>query len=204
MMKIQLKTTRNYIPTNNFSTPPMTTFNPLIPPFNTLITHERRLRILPILLKQQTLLKKYFSSYSNTSFSYKPSKDITNCFIIMSDLDNKDIFNKSIKKFNLSIDKRYTVYIKVRYNLNMFFMLGNQFGFHYISDNSLSELYDDINIKLLEYFKLCPCRSAKLNRINAVHKYLELRELKAHLASDNSILGKTWKKFLLKWSKFEK
>jgi hypothetical protein len=69
----------------------------------------------------------------------------------MSDLDNKDIFNESIKRSNLSIDKRYTVYIKVRYNINMFFMVGNQFGFHYISDNSLSQLYDDINIKLLEY-----------------------------------------------------
>nr|YP_010160551.1 hypothetical protein K4Y30_mgp17 [Gymnopilus junonius]QRH17737.1 hypothetical protein [Gymnopilus junonius] len=59
-------------------------------------------------------------------------------------------------------------------------------------------------IKLLEYFKFCPCRSAKLNRINAVHKYLELRELKAHLAGDSTILGKAWKNFLFSWSKWEK
>jgi hypothetical protein len=37
-------------------------------------------------------------------------------------------------------------------------------------------------IKLLEYFKLNPCRSAKLNRINAVPKYYELRYLKTQLA----------------------
>lgn len=45
-------------------------------------------------------------------------------------------------------------------------------------------------IKLLEYFKLNPCRSAKLNRINAINKYLELRDLKAHLAEESTILGK--------------
>jgi hypothetical protein len=59
-------------------------------------------------------------------------------------------------------------------------------------------------IKLLEYFKLNPCRSAKLNRINAVPKYSELRGLKAHLAEESTILGKAWKKFLLRWGKWEK
>ena len=59
-------------------------------------------------------------------------------------------------------------------------------------------------IKLLEYFKLNPCRSAKLNRINAVPKYYELRGLKAHLAEESTILSKAWKKFLLRWDKWEK
>nr|UEV87081.1 hypothetical protein [Grifola frondosa] len=59
-------------------------------------------------------------------------------------------------------------------------------------------------IKLLDYFKLCPSRSAKHNRLKAINRYHELRDLKAHLATDNSILGKAWKKFLLKWDKWEK
>jgi hypothetical protein len=59
-------------------------------------------------------------------------------------------------------------------------------------------------IKLLDYFKLCPSRSAKHNRLKAIKKYYELKELKAHLATDNSILSKAWKKFLLKWNKWEK
>ena len=59
-------------------------------------------------------------------------------------------------------------------------------------------------IKLLEYFKLNPCRSAKLNRIKAVPKYYELRGLKAHLAGESTILGKAWKKFVLRWDKWEK
>jgi hypothetical protein len=57
---------------------------------------------------------------------------------------------------------------------------------------------------LLNYFILCPSRSAKHNRLKSISRYYELRELKAHLASENSILGKAWKKFLLRWSKFEK
>jgi hypothetical protein len=59
-------------------------------------------------------------------------------------------------------------------------------------------------IKLLDYFKLYPSRSAKHNRLKAIKRYHELRSLKAHLASDNSILGKTWNKFLLKWNNWEK
>lgn len=59
-------------------------------------------------------------------------------------------------------------------------------------------------IKLLDYFKLYPSRSAKHNRIKAINRYYELKELKAHLKTENSILGKTWKKFLLKWEKWEK
>jgi len=59
-------------------------------------------------------------------------------------------------------------------------------------------------IRLLDYFKLCPSRSAKQYRLKAIERYLELRDLKAHLSSPNSILGKAWKQFLLKWDKFEK
>jgi len=58
--------------------------------------------------------------------------------------------------------------------------------------------------QLLNYFILFPSRSSKHNRLKLISKYFELKELKAHLASDNSILGKTWKKFLFKWSNFEK
>nr|YP_009710748.1 LAGLIDADG endonuclease type 1 [Amanita thiersii]QFZ98696.1 LAGLIDADG endonuclease type 1 [Amanita thiersii] len=59
-------------------------------------------------------------------------------------------------------------------------------------------------IKLIEYFNLNHCRSAKLNRINAITKYFELRDLKAHLSEDSTILGKAWKKILLRWDKWEK
>jgi hypothetical protein len=59
-------------------------------------------------------------------------------------------------------------------------------------------------IKLLDYFNICPSRSAKHNRLKAIKRYLELRDLKAHLASPFSILGKIWTKFLVRWEKWEK
>lgn len=62
---------------------------------------------------------------------------------------------------------------------------------------------EEVN-KLLDYFLVCPSRSAKINRIKAINKYYELKELKAHLATNNSVLGLVWKKFLIKWDKWEK
>jgi LAGLIDADG endonuclease len=58
-------------------------------------------------------------------------------------------------------------------------------------------------INLLEYFKLYPPRSAKFARVKLIPKYHELRGLKAHKASANSVLGKAWKQFLIKWDSFD-
>jgi len=58
-------------------------------------------------------------------------------------------------------------------------------------------------IKLLDYFKLYKPRSGKLARINLIPKYYELREIGAHRASANTILGKAWKQFLIKWDSFD-
>ena len=51
-----------------------------------------------------------------------------------------------------------------------------------------------------KYFKINPCRSEKMVRINMVDKFYELRNLHAHKASANSVLGKTWKHYLIKWN----
>lgn len=50
------------------------------------------------------------------------------------------------------------------------------------------------------YFKINPCRSEKMVRINMVNKFYELRKLHAHKSSANSVLGKTWKHYLVKWN----
>ena len=50
------------------------------------------------------------------------------------------------------------------------------------------------------YFKINPCRSEKMVRINMANKFYELRKLHAHSASANSVLGKAWKHFLIKWN----
>lgn len=48
-----------------------------------------------------------------------------------------------------------------------------------------------------------PPRSAKLARIKLILKYYELRKLGAHRASENSVLGKAWKQFLIKWNSYD-
>ena len=56
---------------------------------------------------------------------------------------------KSIIEWNT----KYTVYIKVRYRIDNYFMAGNQFGFSYDSENSLDDLYTTTRYKLEDYFK---------------------------------------------------
>ena len=61
---------------------------------------------------------------------------------------------------------------------------------------------DDI-VKLMEYFNINPCKSAKQKRFKLLHKYYKLRSQKAHLASANSLLTKNWNKFLKDWENYK-
>ncbi len=53
-----------------------------------------------------------------------------------------------------------------------------------------------------DYFKVNPCRSQKIMRINMVNDFYRLRNLHAHSASVNSDLGKAWKHYIVKWNSF--
>lgn len=59
-------------------------------------------------------------------------------------------------------------------------------------------------LNLLNYFLKNPLRSAKKNRILWIKRYYELKQLKAHKASPNSVLGKSWSNFLKKWEDYDK
>lgn len=50
------------------------------------------------------------------------------------------------------------------------------------------------------YFRINPCKSEKRVRITKVDKFYELKNLHADNAKSDSILGKTWKNFTLKWN----
>lgn len=50
------------------------------------------------------------------------------------------------------------------------------------------------------YFKVYPSRSEKRVRLNMINKFYELRVLHAHTATPNSVLGKAWKNFSIKWN----
>lgn len=54
------------------------------------------------------------------------------------------------------------------------------------------------------YFDVCPPRTSKINRVLLIPTYYELRQLKAHLAPVDSVLGKKWTNFSTHWTNFTK
>ena len=58
-------------------------------------------------------------------------------------------------------------------------------------------------LKLIEYFKKYPSRSAKNNRLHLVYKFYELKDMKAHIAAPETFLSKSWGIFLKKWMNYE-
>jgi hypothetical protein len=63
---------------------------------------------------------------------------------------------------------------------------------------------DDILSLVNNYFSVNPSRSEKRVRLNKVEKFYELRRLHAHAATPNSVLGKVWKNFQVKWNEVVK
>ena len=61
---------------------------------------------------------------------------------------------------------------------------------------------DDV-LKLIEYFKQYPSRSAKDKRLHLVPRFYELKSMKAHIAAPESLLAKSWEIFLTKWKNYE-
>lgn len=57
-------------------------------------------------------------------------------------------------------------------------------------------------MNLIEYLKLCPVRSAKKNRLHLIPKLYELKELKAHLAPNGTILNKAWLKIISRFKSY--
>lgn len=71
----------------------------------------------------------------------------------IADFEDLFIFSQKVLNTKLSINNVYTVYVKVRYNINSFFMVGNQFGWNFSNnDIDLNILFNDIKVRLDEYF----------------------------------------------------
>lgn len=58
-------------------------------------------------------------------------------------------------------------------------------------------------LKLIQYFKNNPSRSLKNNRLHLIPKYYELKDMKAHISSYDSLLFKSWNIFLDNWKKYK-
>jgi LAGLIDADG endonuclease len=76
----------------------------------------------------------------------------------------------------------------------------------YIDKGSYLKWYisskEDI-LKLIEYFKEYPSRSAKNNRLHLIPKFYELKDMKAHKALPETFLAKSWVIFFNKWLNYE-
>ena len=56
-------------------------------------------------------------------------------------------------EIDLVVDSIYTIYIKVRYHKDQYFMLGNQFGFKYSSDESFVDMFMVIKDRLKYFYE---------------------------------------------------
>lgn len=105
-----------------------------------------------------------------TNFNYKDNK-LNNIFL--EDINIKYAYNKNNKAIRVSfnflelerdlfidrIQKRldlgcvYTVFIKVRYSIDRYFMVGNQFGFNYDKTYRLDDVYNTLQQRLEGYME---------------------------------------------------
>ena len=117
---------------------------------------NKRIQMLTsIILNSRGLAIRFASSSSqNNPFfvpipvNYIASKEKPlNVYFSLIEIYNFVQFCTKIKSI-IEWKTKYTVYIKVRYRIDNYFMAGNQFGFSYESDNSLDDLYTTTRYKL--------------------------------------------------------
>lgn len=58
-------------------------------------------------------------------------------------------------------------------------------------------------VKLMEYFKQYPPKSAKIKRLHLVERFYELKDMKAYKAAPDSLLAKSWEIFYKNWLNYE-
>ena len=83
------------------------------------------------------------------------------------------------------------------------------YGGHVYIDNGSSESFkwyitkrEDI-LKLIDYFKENPPKSAKIKRLLLINNFYELKDMKAHKATSGTLLAKSWQIFFKKWLNYE-
>ena len=116
------------------------------------------------------------------------------------DADGTITINKTNTQLSISISQKTVELLQPLvelYSGNIYIDRGSSQSFKwYITKR------EDI-IKLVEYFKNHPSRSAKNNRLHLVPKFYQLKDLKAHKALPGSNLDKSWKYFFIKWLNYE-
>lgn len=115
------------------------------------------------------------------------------------DSDGTVTINSSNAQLSISIGQKSSellMTISEIYGGNMYVDRNSQTLKWYITKK------EDI-LKILDYFKNYPPRSEKSKRLHLIRKFYELKDMKAHKALSESILGKSWNYFYQKWLKYE-
>lgn len=137
----------------------------------------------------------------NISMIYPSSLTYYNSWLAgLLDADGTITQNKTTNQIAISIsqkDKYFLELIPPLYGGNIYIDNSKYLSFKwYITKKET--ILDQIN-----YFKVCPLRSAKKGRQLLIPKQYKLKELKAHLAPENTLLNKAWVKMLNRFSKYD-
>lgn len=96
-------------------------------------------------------LSRHYSTGSTILFKGNKNK-VVNAYFGVIDSYDLSLFSEKMLNINLDVNNVYTVYVKVRYSKDSFFMVGNQFGFKYESEGDFEVLFGDMRSRLEEYF----------------------------------------------------
>jgi hypothetical protein len=116
------------------------------------------------------------------------------------DADGTITINSSNSQLSISISQKTS---------ELLLPIKETFGGNVYIDRSINQSFkwyltnrEDI-LKMVEYFKAYPPRSAKIKRIHLIYRFYELKDLKAHKAQPDSFLAKSLTNFYKKWLNFE-
>lgn len=114
------------------------------------------------------------------------------------DADGTVTINKTNSQLSISVSQKTYELLQP--------LLGLYGGKIFIDRGSSQSFKFDITkrediLRLIEYFKTHPSRSAKKNRLHLIPKFYELKDLKANEAPQDSLLFKSWLIFMEKWNK---
>lgn len=110
-------------------------------------------------------IRNYSTSFrgQGPSSVFRPTNTSINCFMSYDELFDVNEFINRIKYWRAGggpnlieggpalPSQWYTVFIKIRYDVDKFIMVGKQLGLHYESMKSIKDLYGDIDLGLDEY-----------------------------------------------------
>jgi hypothetical protein len=104
-------------------------------------------------INKSLLIFRGYSTGSISHITYRVRKNKSlHVYLPLHAFYDLSVFTALMLDSQVSLDNLYTVYVKIRYNKDNFFMAGNQFGFKYNSVNDLHILFNDIKVRLDDYF----------------------------------------------------